>query len=175
MNYTKTVWKDLPDTSTPITADRLNNIEDGVEYLFENESKQGINEYSESTNDSYSCNYVNGVNTYSTDEIRVGTWMNKPLYRKVYSFSALSGNNSYTLNPAPSNVDKMWFDLSGTYLEESNGTIRQGIDSSAVDSAFDFSARVVSNTRAFVNILVGGSVYNGSTIYVTLLYTKTTD
>ena len=35
MNYTKTVWKDLPDTSTPITADKLNNIEDGVEYLFE--------------------------------------------------------------------------------------------------------------------------------------------
>lgn len=35
MEYTKTVWKDLPDTSTPITASNLNNIEDGVEYLFE--------------------------------------------------------------------------------------------------------------------------------------------
>lgn len=35
MNYTKTVWKDLPDTSTPITADKLNNLENGVEYLFE--------------------------------------------------------------------------------------------------------------------------------------------
>ena len=36
MSYTKTVWKSLPDTSTPITADRLNNIENGVEYLYEN-------------------------------------------------------------------------------------------------------------------------------------------
>lgn len=36
MSYTKTVWKDLPDTTTPITASRLQNIEDGVEYLFEN-------------------------------------------------------------------------------------------------------------------------------------------
>ena len=36
MTYTKTVWKDLPDTTTPITASRLQNIEDGVEYLFEN-------------------------------------------------------------------------------------------------------------------------------------------
>lgn len=36
MEYTKTIWKDLPDTSTPITADRLNNLENGVEYLFEN-------------------------------------------------------------------------------------------------------------------------------------------
>ena len=34
MEYTKTIWKDLPDTSTPITADRLQNIEDGIEYLF---------------------------------------------------------------------------------------------------------------------------------------------
>ena len=30
-DYIKTVWKGLPDTSTPITADRLNNIEDGIE------------------------------------------------------------------------------------------------------------------------------------------------
>ena len=35
MEYTKTIWKDLPDTSTPITVDRLQNIEDGVKYLFE--------------------------------------------------------------------------------------------------------------------------------------------
>lgn len=44
MAYTKTVWQDLPDTSTPITADRLNNIEDGIEYLFEHEEESGSNE-----------------------------------------------------------------------------------------------------------------------------------
>jgi hypothetical protein len=43
MEYTKTAWKDLPDTSTPITASRLNNIEDGVEYLFENGTGGGDN------------------------------------------------------------------------------------------------------------------------------------
>lgn len=31
MAYTKTVWKDYPDTTTKITADELNNIEDGIE------------------------------------------------------------------------------------------------------------------------------------------------
>lgn len=36
MNYTKTEWKDLPDTSTPITASNLNNMENGIEWLFEN-------------------------------------------------------------------------------------------------------------------------------------------
>ena len=36
MNYTKTEWKDLPDTSTPITASNLNNMENGIEWLFAN-------------------------------------------------------------------------------------------------------------------------------------------
>jgi len=31
MAYVKTTWQDLPDTTTPITATRLNNIETGVE------------------------------------------------------------------------------------------------------------------------------------------------
>lgn len=30
MAYTKTNWQDLPNTTTPITASRLNNIEDGI-------------------------------------------------------------------------------------------------------------------------------------------------
>lgn len=46
---------------------------------------QVVDGYSTSTTDSYSCNYVNNINTYSTDEIRIGTWIDeKPLYRKVY-------------------------------------------------------------------------------------------
>ena len=31
MAYTKTVWKDYPDTTTKMTAQKLNNIEDGIE------------------------------------------------------------------------------------------------------------------------------------------------
>lgn len=117
---------------------------------------------------------VTNATTYSTDEIRVGTWLNKPLYRKVYILSAVAGNNSYTLNPAPSNVDIMWFDLSATFLlQESTGYTRQGIDASASDPGYDFSARVVS--KKSVNIYVGNSIANNSTIYATLLYTKTTD
>ena len=33
MAYTKTVWKDYPDTTTKMTAQKLNNIEDGIEAL----------------------------------------------------------------------------------------------------------------------------------------------
>ena len=46
---------------------------------------QVVDGYSTSTTDSYSCNYVNNINTYSTNEIRIGTWIDgKPIYRKVY-------------------------------------------------------------------------------------------
>lgn len=118
---------------------------------------------------------VTNATTYSTTETVVGTWMNnKPIYRKVYILSAIAGNNSYTLNPAPSNVDLMWFDLSATFLlQESTGYTRQGIDAGAADPGYDFSARVVSKTS--VNIYVGNSIANNSTIHATLLYTKTTD
>ena len=33
MAYTKTVWKDYPDTTTKMTAQKLNNLEDGIEAL----------------------------------------------------------------------------------------------------------------------------------------------
>jgi len=73
MEYTKTVWKDLSDTTTPITASRLQNIEDGVEYLFEN-----------------GADYIE---TYSTDETTTNKiWVdNKPIYRKAFYFTQWSG------------------------------------------------------------------------------------
>lgn len=43
-----------------------------------------VNDYSTSQENAYSCDYVNKLNTYSTDEIRVGTWIDgKPIYRRV--------------------------------------------------------------------------------------------
>lgn len=35
MAYTKTVWEDYPSIDTPITADRLNNIENGIAGLLD--------------------------------------------------------------------------------------------------------------------------------------------
>lgn len=88
MKYTKTVWKDLPDTSTPITADKLNNLENGVEYLFENGVGSGVNVNTvktESDTDTYSCNYLNNAikEVCSTEETVVGTYNGKTLYRKI--------------------------------------------------------------------------------------------
>lgn len=47
-------------------------------------TSQTVNQYSESTQDSYACDYINKQNTYSTTEQRIGTWIDgKPLYQKV--------------------------------------------------------------------------------------------
>ena len=35
------------------------------------------NTHDESTKDTYSCDYINDLNTYSTTEQRVGTWINR--------------------------------------------------------------------------------------------------
>lgn len=33
--------------------------------------------YNTSTTEPYSCNYINNLNTYSTTEHRIGTWINR--------------------------------------------------------------------------------------------------
>ena len=43
------------------------------------------NTYSTSETMGYSANYVNNLNTYSTTEQRIGTYLGKPLYRKVFN------------------------------------------------------------------------------------------
>ena len=57
-----------------------------------------VNSNSDSTANAYSCDYVNKLNTYSTTEQRIGTWIDgKPLYRKVYDFGSAPNNTTKTL------------------------------------------------------------------------------
>lgn len=60
MSYTKQTWENLPSTTTPITADRLNHMENGI---YDANTIQVQDSYSESTTNPYSCNYINQVNT----------------------------------------------------------------------------------------------------------------
>lgn len=131
MEYTKTVWKDLPDTSTPITASRLNNIENGVEYLFQN-----------------GADYIE---TYSTDETTTNKiWVNnKPIYRKVIKRETVT-SGTYTMIPTgiafssigelielkvlcKKNEDNVWYsaptnmssdEIFGYYLSDNNVVVK---------------------------------------------------
>lgn len=49
---------------------------------------------SNSNKDIYSCNYINNLNTFSTAETKVGTWIDgKDIYRKVLFISELNNDN----------------------------------------------------------------------------------
>lgn len=129
-----------------------------------------INERSESTTDTYSCDYINKLNTYSTDEIVIGTWLGKPLYRKVVDFGSLPNNAAKTVNHYISNLDKViniggyCFDGGESYYPiplvykgaDGNYNVQVSVEPSVI--------RMVSNTNR--------SQYNA---YVILEYTKDTE
>lgn len=181
MTYTKTVWKDLPDTTTPITASRLQNIEDGVEYLFEN-SEAGIeikNEYSNLQNSVYSCNYVNNEikKIYSADEKVVGKFFGKPLYSKTIINHPLTSGEQVFVDTGlqVSSIEHIFFDKSASFLIRSGGTVQCGIGTT---SGYNFDTRYFSKTDGvnwLAGLYIGESIYQGSTVYVTICYTKTTD
>lgn len=83
--------------TTPISAENLNLMQDNIEAGID-EAVDGaiVDEYNTSTEKTYSSNYVNGLNTYSTEEQRIGTWIDgKPIYRKVIAVKSPSSMNSH--------------------------------------------------------------------------------
>jgi len=59
MAYQKQTWEDLPSTNTPITATRLNHIEDGIEGV--ETGLTPVTSYTQTDNKGYSCNYINNL------------------------------------------------------------------------------------------------------------------
>lgn len=53
-----------------------------------------LNKKSDSKKDAYSCDYINKLNTYSTEEQRIGTWIDgKPLYGRAFVGTLPSDHN----------------------------------------------------------------------------------
>lgn len=105
MAYQKQIWENLPSQNTPVSAERLNHMEDGIY-----EANEGLieihNSYSTSTTDSYSANYVNELNSYSTTKTRCGTWTDgRPVYRIVITVTTPSSTLSWGDVYSDSDVD----------------------------------------------------------------------
>ena len=164
MSYTKQTWTDFPDTSSPITADRLNHMENGID----DANKQITNSYSSSTTNSYSCAYENGLRTYSTTEKRIGTWIdNKPLYSKViYDTTSRSAGN-YNISHGITNYNEIISYKVMCY--QSSTTIHDGSSTSALSG----SERITSYFND-TNISIRTSWAIVKTIII-IEYTKTTD
>lgn len=134
-----------------------------------------VDSYSTSTTDAYSAHYVNNLNTYSTSEQRIGTWVNgKPIYRKVIAVDFPT--NTLTIISYPHNISNIqmitdyrlvWYDTEDArwfnYFKDTTGTYVQ------IDG--------ISNTQ--VRIKATGTAVNWNTRttnkYAIIEYTKTTD
>ena len=104
--------------------------------------------------------YVDKKQTYSTDEIVIGTYLNKPLYRKVVNMGNLANNSGKSVAHNLSNFVIRTINGSAT-----NGSIHIGI------SGFNDEV-YISNTDVIWNTKANRSSF---TAYVVLEYTKTTD
>lgn len=132
---------------------------------------QVIDGYSESTTDAYSANYVEGLHTYSTSEIRIGTYMDKPLYRKVVEIGSLPNNTTQTYNHNISNMDTLkdydliWYDT----------TDNRFFKAPRIDNLEVFVKCEISTTN--IEIIAKGVNWSNRTqnSKVILEYTKTTD
>lgn len=139
-------FKNLPDTTTPITADNMNTLQDNVETAI-NESK---------------------IDIYSTTEQRVGTWIDgKPVYSKTFEVS-LSNDSNITQAHNISNVSKIWIDENKTFIWGGS----EGLTGNWYYSSSDWARTWVNPTSIRFR---SPSSIGGRTLYITLNYTKTTD
>ena len=115
-------------------------------------------------NDSFKEN-----NTYSTTETVVGTWMNKPLYRKTVDTGALPSIGGKVINHNISNIDYVTKIIGTAYRNTDNIFLPQPhatYDNTAVSC-------YCSKTAITIAVYTDRSAFQES--YVTLEYTKTTD
>lgn len=137
-----------------------------------------------SDTNTYSCNYVNNLNTYSTTEQRIGTYMNKPLYRKIITFNISASNTTWNIfniiNHNIQNVDLMFVNLAKSYIIRNNSQqINSGISSLiSQKSSYENYAISFGANKTEISYYYGLYLVNsGDTLNfnITLEYTKTTD
>lgn len=78
MAYTKTNWKNFPNTDTPVMADNLNNIENGITNNDTNKLDKNSVKTTKTTSDTdtYSCDYVNNATQKQIISVETGSAFN---------------------------------------------------------------------------------------------------
>lgn len=145
-------------------------------YIIKAEKSVGVlgkilNLFSNSDKDTYSCDYLNNNDTYSTDEIKTNKrWIDgKPIYRKVVNTGILPNTNSIAIPHNISNIDNILSTKGWAY--RSTDRIFLNLPSATYDKT------AISCYSSKTNIII--VTYNDRSTfkvsYVTVEYTKTTD
>lgn len=175
--YDKQLWKDYPDTTTPITADRLNHIEDGIKGLSDAQVSIEVVDSLDgnSTTNAPSVRAVNEalLDTYSTDEQRVGTWFGKPLYRKYLNFNLSTSTVYNSISHNISDIDDI-FKIEGRVYDGQAFYIIPA--SLPTDNVPKYGVAIQSITKSKINIYTGTeNKSKNMNAKVFIYYTKTTD
>ena len=182
MAYVKQTWENLPSTNTPITAERLNHMEDGIAGAWEHGGGaiDVYNEYNDSTQDTYSCNFINNMTSgFSTTEQKVSKWIDdKDIYSVTLAITS-GFSASFPINISQYNIDKV------LRLEASFDYRRTDVNVyytlynnmyGASDDYFRIIRRKESSSSPVLQVYLGNTqVSKGDNrlLVVTIYYTKT--
>ena len=180
MAYNKTNWQNLPSTNTPISANNLNKIENGI---YDNSLKADqVGDLTQLTTTEKSTlvgainennSQITNLNTYSTTEQVIGTWIDdKPIYRQCVYVSSFPNATSVIIDLSSSNID---------YLIKMYGSAKTVSDNKVYCTPIN-NARPEATGTPFGAFIDGGNlkivtaidrtIYSG---YIIIEYTKTTD
>lgn len=122
-----------------------------------------------SKTDTYSCNYINNLNDYSTEEQIVGKWLDKTLYRKMYTTYTLQSDSNvkYLILETNENINPV----------NSYGTLKIGTFNTIFPTPNAGLGNISpvyknSNNQLFITTDTTHDIGN---LECTLFYTKTTD
>lgn len=171
--YDKQLWKDYPDTSTPITAERLNHIEDGISEAAKSGGGDTIPVGSEFDYDGIEVpegfEQVSDPKSYSTEEQVIGTWIDgKTLYRKTIEFTTSSTVNTWKQIDNISDVEKCIKHYGYIIMS----TTEMFLIPDYTQNAPYFGVNKNNNT---IKVAHTNSGISNKTCVVTFEYTKTTD
>lgn len=124
------------------------------------------NAYSTSQTDTYSCDYINNNDAYSTSEVKTNKrWIDgRPIYRRTITLEASTTTQSLAISTISNNISKIWIDFSNSFY----GT--GGIISDWEVSGGRFRAVIDGSNLYYI---CSDILYKNGTI--TFKYTKTTD
>lgn len=127
--------------------------------------------YNTSTTEPYSCNYINNLNTYSTTEHRIGTYMDKPLYRRLFETDVITSGETIVYTKTVEDI-KM---INGWFFRDSSGNnfiVPIGSYSSNESTA---TSRVFSD-NTYIKVQANTNFQNNNLkARIIIEYTKTTD
>lgn len=110
------------------------------------------------------------VDKYSTDEIIIGTYLGKPLYRKILNLGTFTGTTTTSHQTGLTNV-KYLTKFEGTCICENTYGMKLPTNGDQIDSVI-FRARLENNFSILKTERSNNSFQN---VFFTIEYTKTTD